>query len=158
MTDRLCVVGEPGPGMIVRAGAAVIPVRPDGTFLLELRKDCVLWGLVGGRVDPGESVAVSALRECLEETGLKAEIDYLLGVYSHPEGRMIRFEPSGDERQILDVVLVARVPQNAKVCLSQESAELAWFDRQTLPPQEKFLQAAWEPVIDFLDGKRGIIR
>jgi len=79
-------------------------------------------------------------------------------VYSHPEGRMIRFEPSGDERQVLDVVLVARVPQNARVCLSQESAELAWFDRQTLPPQEKFLQAAWDPVIDFLDGKRGIIR
>ena len=144
--------------MIVRAGAAVIPVRPDGTFLLELRKDCALWGLVGGRVDPGESVAVSALRECLEETGLKAKIDYLLGVYSDPEGRMIRFEPSGDERQIVDVVLVVRVPQNAKVCLSQESAELAWFDRQTLPPQEKFLQAAWEPVIDFLDGKRGVIR
>ena len=51
--DRLCVVREPGPDMIVRAGAAVIPVRPDGTFLLELRKDCGLWGLVGGRVNPG---------------------------------------------------------------------------------------------------------
>ena len=156
--DRLCVVREPGPDMIVRAGAAVIPVRPDGTFLLELRKDCGLWGLVGGRVNPGESVSVSALRECLEETGLRAEIDYLLGVYSHPEGRLIRFEPSGDERHIVDIVLVVRIPQNAKVCLSQESAELAWFDRQTLPLRENFLQAAWEPVIDFFDGKRGLVR
>lgn len=156
--DRLCVIGEPGPRMLVRAGAAVIPVRPDGTFLLELRRDCGLWGLIGGRVEPGESVASSALRECLEETGLEAEIDHLLGVYSRPEGRMIRFEPSGDERQIVDVVLVVNVPQTACLRVSSESAELAWFDRQTLPPREKFLQAAWEPVADFLDGKRGLIR
>jgi 8-oxo-dGTP pyrophosphatase MutT (NUDIX family) len=156
--DRLIVIGEPGPHMIVRAGAAVIPIRPDGTFLLELRKDCGLWGLVGGRVEPGESVAASALRECREETGLEAEIDHLLGVYSRPQGRMIRFEPSGDERQIMDVVLVVRVPQAARAQPSPESADLRWFDRPSLPPREKFLEAAWEPVSDFLDGRRGLIR
>lgn len=156
--DRLTVIGEPGPHMLVRAGAAVIPVRPDGTFLLELRKDCGLWGLVGGRVEPGESVAASALRECREETGLEAEIDHLLGVYSRPQGRMIRFEPSGDERQILDVVLVVRVPANVKTRPSPESAELRWFERGSLPPPDKFLLAAWEPVADFLDGRRGLIR
>jgi len=156
--DRLTVIGEPGPRLIVRAGAAVLPVRPDGTFLLELRKDCGLWGLVGGRVEPGESVADSALRECREETGLVAEIDHLLGVYSRPEGRLIRFEPSGDERQIVDIVLVVRVPANAHVRPSPESAELRWFDRDHLPPPDKFLLAAWEPVSDFLDGRRGLIR
>jgi hypothetical protein len=58
---------------------------------------------------------------------------------------MIRFEPSGDERRMVDVVLVARVCQNAKVCSSQESAELSWFDCQTLPPQEIFcrLRESW---------------
>ena len=156
--NRLCVLDVPGPRMIVRAGAAVIPVRPDGTFLLELRRDCGLWGLLGGRVEPGESVATAALRECFEETGLEAEIDHLLGVYSRPEGRMIRFEPSGDERQIVDVVLVVRVPQAAQHQASSESAELAWFDRQTIPLRKMFLEAAWEPVADFLDGKRGLIR
>jgi hypothetical protein len=89
---------------------------------------------------------------------LRAEIDYLLGVYSHPEGRMIRCEASGDERKIVDVVLVVSVPQNAKSCVSQKSAKLAWFNRQTLHPRRKILQGAWEPVVDFLDGKRGLIR
>ena len=156
--DRLIVIGEPGPRMLVRAGAAVIPVRPDGTFLLELRKDCGLWGLVGGRVDPGESVVDSALRECREETGLEAEVDYLLGVYSRPEGRMIRFEPSGDERQIMDVVLVVRVSASAPIRPSLESVGLRWFNRQSLPPPDRFLRAAWEPVVDFLNGGRGLIR
>lgn len=156
--DRLCVVEKAGEHMIVRAGAAVIPVRPDGTFLLELRRDCGLWGLVGGRVEPGESVADSALRECREETGLEAEIDDLLGVYSRPEGRMIRFEPSGDERQIVDVVLVVSVSADAEATPSSESVELRWFDRRSLPPKDKFLLAAWEPVSDFLNGSRGLIR
>lgn len=79
-------------------------------------------------------------------------------MYSHPEGRMIRCEALDDERQIVDVVLVVSVPQNAKSCVSQESVELAWFDRQTLHPRRKILQGAWEPVADFLDGKRGLIR
>jgi len=48
MIDQLCVLGEATPSMIVWAGATVIPVRPDGSFLLELRKDCALWGLVVG--------------------------------------------------------------------------------------------------------------
>ena len=51
MMDRLCVVGEPAPNMIVRSGVALIPVRLDRGFLSEHRKDCAIWGLVGGRVD-----------------------------------------------------------------------------------------------------------
>ena len=145
------------PRTLVRVGAAVIPVRPDGSYLLERRRDCGLWGLVGGRVEPGESVTETARRECAEETGLEIVIDHLLGVYSHPEGRLIRFEPSGDERHIIDVVMVARVGVGKEPYLSPESLELRWFLPGACPPKEEFLLAAWQPVQDFINGQRTVL-
>ncbi len=39
----------------------------------------------GGFVDYGESVEEAAVREAEEETGLRVDLKYLLGVYSNPE-------------------------------------------------------------------------
>lgn len=155
--DQLFFMKRVSPQTLVRVGAAVIPVRPDGSFLLERRRDCGLWGLVGGRVEPGESVTESARRECAEETGLEVVIDHLLGVYSIPEGRLLRFEPSGDERHIVDIVMVGEVSGARVETLSAESLELRWFGPGTCPPREEFLLAAWQPVQDFINGRRSIL-
>ncbi len=53
----------------IKLGVAVLVEDEAGAVLLELRRDCGLWGLVGGRVEPGESVSVAAIRETQEETG-----------------------------------------------------------------------------------------
>jgi ADP-ribose pyrophosphatase YjhB (NUDIX family) len=42
------------------------------------------WVLPGGYVDRGEEVRTAALRETLEECGLRTRIERLLGVYSYP--------------------------------------------------------------------------
>lgn len=42
------------------------------------------WVFPGGHVDRGETVEEAALRETLEECGVVAEVDELLGLYSYP--------------------------------------------------------------------------
>lgn len=55
-------------------GVNVIVVR-DGSVLLGLRTNCFgagTWGLPGGHLELGESLASAAARELMEETGLAA--------------------------------------------------------------------------------------
>jgi 8-oxo-dGTP pyrophosphatase MutT (NUDIX family) len=52
------------------------------------------WELPGGGSEPGETPDETATRELLEETGLRAELDQLSGVYFEPEhdlGPMVHF-------------------------------------------------------------------
>jgi 8-oxo-dGTP pyrophosphatase MutT (NUDIX family) len=52
------------------------------------------WELPGGGSEPGEAPDETARRELLEETGLRAELDRLTGVYFEPDhdvGAMLHF-------------------------------------------------------------------
>lgn len=65
----------------------VVILCPDDTIvLIKRKKDPYMgfWALPGGFVEYGERVEEAALREVREETGLKVELDHLLGVYSDP--------------------------------------------------------------------------
>jgi ADP-ribose pyrophosphatase YjhB (NUDIX family) len=67
--------------------AATIPKDTDGRVLLTRRSiepSRGKWTFPGGFVDWGEPVDAAALRETWEETGLKVDLDGLLGVYSYP--------------------------------------------------------------------------
>src|SRR5260370_27835902 len=72
------------PGSVV-----VVPVLADGKILLI--QQCrhatrqYLWGLVAGRMDPGETPRVAAARELIEETGYRAKrLRVFLDVFPTP--------------------------------------------------------------------------
>jgi len=59
-----------------------------GEVLLAKRSDNGLWCIPGGHVDLGETLAQACLRELFEETGLKADVERLVGVYSDTKGSL----------------------------------------------------------------------
>ena len=90
---------------LINAGATVIVLNDAGEILLNLRSDTETWGIIGGGMEPGESLEETAARELFEETGLKAEGFELLDVLS---GREMYFRyPNGDETYTVAAVCKA---------------------------------------------------
>ncbi len=80
----------------------------NGEILLIQRADNAHWGLPGGHVEPGESVAQAAAREVLEETGCEIEVGRLIGVYSDPERQTVE-SSSGECSQFINLCFEGRV-------------------------------------------------
>jgi len=67
-------------------GVSVIARTQSGHLVLIKRGDTHLWALPGGTVEWGEDLRATAIRELLEEAGIKqAQLGKLCGVYSHPD-------------------------------------------------------------------------
>ncbi len=66
-----------------KTSTAIIPY-PNNKILLIKRKTRPFvdyWALPGGRMDPGETIEQTVVREVKEETGLDVAIDYTVGEY-----------------------------------------------------------------------------
>jgi len=135
-------------------GTGVFVLDAQGRILLEKRSDCGLWGLLGGRVEPGESVAEAARREVFEETGLTVEITRLIGVYSEPANRIITYPDNGDVVHKVDVILEARIVSGT-LTRSSESEELRFFEKADVPLE--VCPPARKPIDDYRNGLVGII-
>lgn len=70
-----------------RTTTAIIPFPPNKILLIKRRTVPFrgFWALPGGRVDPGETVEQTIVREVKEETGLDVEIAGKIGEY-HEQG------------------------------------------------------------------------
>jgi 8-oxo-dGTP diphosphatase len=66
-----------------KTATAIMPFPKDRILLI--RRNTVpfkgYWGLPGGRMDPGETIEETVVRETKEETGLDAEIVRKIGEY-----------------------------------------------------------------------------
>jgi 8-oxo-dGTP diphosphatase len=89
-------------------GAACVIFDDEGRVLLVHHTYGRLnWELPGGGSEPGEAPDETATRELLEETGLRAELDCLTGVYFEPDhdvGPMLHFVFRGRWHDRLDPV------------------------------------------------------
>jgi 8-oxo-dGTP diphosphatase len=70
-----------------RTATAIIPFPPDKILLIKRSTPPFVgyWALPGGRVDPGETVEQTIVREVKEETGLDITIMRKVGEY-HEQG------------------------------------------------------------------------
>jgi ADP-ribose pyrophosphatase YjhB (NUDIX family) len=117
--------------MRIRATAGVVLRNADGQVLLMRRRFEDTWGVPGGGVEPGESWADAALRECYEETGWRARIDGLLGVYSDPATQTHTY-PDGSLRHFVGVVFLASAVERDG-SPDGEASELRWATGEDLP-------------------------
>lgn len=119
----------------------VVPVRIERTWQVLLLQrgpeKGSLWQPVTGNVEDGEELAVAALREFDEETGLGGK-----GAI-RPTGHVHRFEQErkGAPRAIEEHVFVAVVRMGARVRLSREHVASRWL------PAADALQAVEQPGV-----------
>lgn len=104
----------------------VLVFRPAvrGWLVLALRRSAATrcpgsWEMVHGKVEPGEALEQSAVRELREETGLRP--DRLFSITMHPFYLVPSATPT------LAAVFAAIVPTDASVQLGAEHDKLAWL-------------------------------
>jgi 8-oxo-dGTP pyrophosphatase MutT (NUDIX family) len=141
----------------IKLGVAVLVEDAAGALLLELRRDCALWGIPGGRVEAGESLATAAIREIQEETGFEVALTGLQGLYSEPTDRIVTYDDNGDERHLVDIVFTARIVGGRLAC-SPESLRLEFFPKNALPRRETITPPTLPILDDYLKGVKCAIR
>jgi 8-oxo-dGTP diphosphatase len=116
-----------GAGAVVHRGPKVLLVRR------RYPPNQSKWALPGGLVELGEKVQDAAVREILEETGLKVKIEALLDVQTdlHTDAK------SRVEYHYILVDYLAS-PTGGKLRLNQESSAAGWFSA----PQTKRLKTS----------------
>lgn len=114
-----------GAELLVGANAAVFDAGGD-RILLTRRSDNGRWCLPGGRTDPGESLSETCERELWEETGIRAAVQRLVGLYSSPDA-VVRYR-DGSTYQVIAAVFEVKVI-SGEPSLKSEVTELGWFTR-----------------------------
>ncbi|MGB0757474.1 MAG: NUDIX domain-containing protein [Patescibacteria group bacterium] len=82
------------------------------------------YALPGGFVEYGEETEKATIREVWEETGLKTEINQLVGVYSKPN--------RDPRRHVISIAYSLKVI-SGDIKESSETKDISWFDLDNLP-------------------------
>ncbi|MFK8253651.1 NUDIX hydrolase [Ancylobacter terrae] len=111
--------------------AASAAVFRDGRVLLARRGQAPaagIWSLPGGRVEPGEPLALAATREVMEEVGVTARVIGVAGALD-----IIRHDPAGGLTAHFVVIAHAARWQAGEPATGPEAAEVGWFAPDALP-------------------------
>jgi 8-oxo-dGTP pyrophosphatase MutT (NUDIX family) len=120
-----------GTPRILRPSVAAAIFDAEGRILLQQRGDNGYWGLPGGSLELGETLAAAVVREVWEETGYDVEIVRLIGVYSDPRHTSVHY-PDGNHIQYISSLFECRVTGGAPQ-LCDETTALDWFAPDALP-------------------------
>lgn len=103
-----------------KIGIFAIIFNKKKEVLLCHRRDCDLWNLPGGGLEENESPWDGIIREIEEETGFKAEIKNLIGIYHKPAKNELVFS-------FLCSII------EGKITLNDEADEISFFSYLKLP-------------------------
>jgi len=124
-----------------KPGISAAIIVEDGRVLMVRRavgEGELLWQFPAGAIEAGESPEQAAVRETLEETGLKVEAASLIGQRVHPKtGREMSYtacQVIGGEAHVAD---------------AEELDAVAWVTLAEIP--EKVPYGLFEPVQAYLD-------
>jgi 8-oxo-dGTP pyrophosphatase MutT (NUDIX family) len=112
-----------------KPATSAVVTNTKGEILLQHRADNLQWGLPGGGLEPGESVAQCVVREVNEETGLDVQPQYLIGIYSDPT-RIVAYS-DGEVRQQFSMCFYCTL-LGGEITVSDESTEVGFFPLDTL--------------------------
>ncbi|AKK04326.1 NUDIX hydrolase [Corynebacterium epidermidicanis] len=112
-------------------GVTAIVLRGDEVLLVR-RADNREWTPVTGICDPREHPHETAIRECLEETGVAVNIERLLWVQA--VGPVTY--PNGDVASYVDTTFLCSVAATSGPAMvgDEENLEVKWFPVAQLPP------------------------
>ena len=104
----------------------------NGKLLLEKRRDCDLWGLVGGGVKKQETPLQAIAREIQEELGLRISQEQFrkLAVYGEP-GRIAAYREGSIWRMVI-VIYGLELQTEPEMTISAESRDLRFFSKEEL--------------------------
>jgi 8-oxo-dGTP pyrophosphatase MutT (NUDIX family) len=111
----------------------ITAVVVDGERVLLVRRaDDGEWTPVTGICDPGEHPADTAVREVLEEAGVRCRVELLAWVNVT---RLIEY-PNGDRTRFVDHTFRCRYVSGEAHVADDESSQVAWFPVDRLPPMD----------------------
>lgn len=120
-----------GSRPLVVAGSNVLIVDDAGRVLLQRRADTSLWAIIGGALEPGETLEDAARREVREEIGLELKEITLIDVFSGPA--FLEKYPNGDQVYPAGAVYIARQVGGEPVLDKGEVVDLHYFSLDALP-------------------------
>ena len=121
-----------GHDLLLLPGVTAVVVNESDEVLLQLRRDSETWAPPSGGVEPGETVADTAIREVYEETGISVEPERVVAVLSGRDYTVTY--PNGDKLATVTTVFRCRpLSSEAPRVNDDESLEIRYFPRDALP-------------------------
>jgi 8-oxo-dGTP diphosphatase len=128
-----------------KPGISAAIITLDGKVLMVRRRISegeLMWQFPAGGIEAGESPEEAAVRETLEETGLKVEAASLIGQRVHPK--------TGRE---MSYTACTVIDGEAHVADADELDAIAWVPLAEIPEYVPY--GLYEPVQEYLNGALG---